>query len=155
MKWRLFLFTALLTLCSAPLLTVSASAADDALAAEVRKDVEKTLDLWRDGRYEEVYRRVIESGGHTKEYFINHLAAAPRRPSCCWEKLQEVQVSVKDERQATLRAKFGFDTGVGIEFMTKGLKLEKDDGVWKIRMSEVLLLSGKGKNVSGGKKKSP
>jgi hypothetical protein len=155
MRWRLILLAALLTLSSALLYNSPAAAADDAVAGEVRKDVEKTLDLWRENRYEDVYRRIIESGGHTKEYFIAHLAAAPRRPACCWEKMQEVRITVKNERQATLSAKFGFDTGIGVEFMTKGLKLEKEDGVWKIKMSEVLLLSGKGKKMSGGKKKSP
>jgi hypothetical protein len=155
MKWRMILLAVLLTLCSALLLTSPVPAADDAMSGEVRKDVEKTLDLWRDGRFEDVYRRIIESGGHTKEYFIAHLVAAPRRPSCCWEKMQEVRITVKNQRQATLTAKFGFDTGVGVEFMTKGLKLEKEDGVWKIKMSEVLSLSGKGKKMTGGKKKSP
>jgi hypothetical protein len=132
----------------------NAVAADDAVTSEVRKDVERTLDLWREGRYEDVYRRVIESGGHTKEYFISSLAAAPRRPSCCWEKMQEVRVSVKDDRRALLTAKFGLDTGTGVEFMTRGVKLEKDDGIWKIHMSELFSLSGKGKKVSGGKKKT-
>ena len=153
MKWRLLLPAALFILCSTLILTVPAAAADDSSAAEVRKDVEKTLDLWREGRYEDVYRRVIESGGHTKEYLVNHLAAAPRKPSCCWEKMQEVHVTVMGDRQATLKAKFGFDTGIGTEFMTKGLKVEKEDGVWKLKMSEVLLLSGSGKKIHGGKKK--
>ena len=153
MKRYMVIIIALLILFGQTGLT-NAAASDDAVASEVRKDVEKTLDLWREGRYEDVYHRVIESGGHTKEYFISYLAAAPRRPSCCWEKLQDVRVTVKDDRRATLKAKFGFDTGTGIEFMTRGLKLEKDDGIWKIHMSEVLSLSGKGKKVSGGKKKS-
>jgi hypothetical protein len=152
MKRYMVIIIALLILFGQTGLT-NAAASDDAVASEVRKDVEKTLDLWREGRYEDVYHRVIESGGHTKEYFISYLAAAPRRPSCCWEKLQDVRVTVKDDRRATLKAKFGFDTGTGIEFMTRGLKLEKDDGIWKIHMSEVLSLSGKGKKVSGRKKK--
>ena len=153
MKWRLLLPATLFILCSTLILTLPAAAADDSAATDVRKDVEKTLDLWREGRFEDVYRRVIESGGHTKEYFVNHLAAAPRKPSCCWEKMQEVHVTVRGDRQATLKAKFGFDTGIGTEFMTKGLKLEKDDGVWKLKMSEVLLLSGTGKKIHRGKKK--
>ena len=153
MKRYMVIIIALLILFGQTGLT-NAAASDDAVASEVRKDVEKTLDLWREGRYEDVYHRVIESGGHTKEYFISYLAAAPRRPSCCWEKLQDVRVTVKDDRRATLKAKFGFDAGTGIEFMTRGLKLEKEDGIWKIHMSEVLSLSGKGKKVSGRKKKS-
>lgn len=153
MKWSFVLCAALLTFLSAPVLT--ASAADDGpLAGEVKKDVERTLDLWRDGRYEEVYARVIVSGSHTREYFISHLAAAPRRPSCCWEKMQEVRVTVKDTQRATLTARFGFDSGAGVETMTRELKLFKDEGIWKIKIADVLSLAGKGKKVSGGKKKA-
>jgi hypothetical protein len=68
--------------------------------------------------------------------------------------MQEVRVTVKDERRATLKAKFGLDTGTGVEYMTKGLNLEKEEGIWKIKMSEVFSLSGKGKKMSGGKKKT-
>ena len=155
MKVRMILLVALLTLCSTLTIMSPAAARDDVIAGEIRKDVERTLDLWREGRYEDVYNRVLESGGHTKEYFITYLASAPRRPSCCWEKMQEVKVAVNGDNRATLKARFGFDTGTGVEFMTRGLKLEKEDGVWKIKMSDALSLSGKGKKVSGGKKKSP
>jgi len=150
----LILIAALIVFCSPPLPAVSTAAADDISAGEVRQDVEKTLDLWRDGRYEEVYSRVI-AGSHTKEYFISHLASAPRRPACCWEKLQEVRVSRRDEWRATLHGKLGLDAGTGIEFMTRQLKLEKDGEVWKMTMSDVLALAGTGKKVRGGKKKRP
>ncbi len=150
MKRPLILFTSLLLLYSSA--TFASSPAEPPQSAQVRKDVEATLDLWREGRYDELYHRVIESGGHTREYFVSHLAAAPRKPSCCWEKLQEVRVTGDDERRATLHGKFGFDTGSGAEFMTKGVKLEKDGGIWKMKMSEVLALSGAGKKMRGAKK---
>lgn len=119
--------------------------------SQVRQDLELTLDLWRSGRYEEVYHRVMESGGHTKEYFVNHLAAAPRKPACCWEKIQEVKVTVKGESKATLKAKLGFDTGTGVEFMTRSVTLEQEDGIWKVKMSDLLALSGTSKKVRGKK----
>lgn len=150
---RLMFAAALLTLCGTLLPVPAAAAGDSSRAAEVRRDVERTLDLWRDGRYEEMYQRITTSGGQTREYFVSHLAAAPRRPSCCWEKLQEVRVTVKETGRATLQGRFGFDSGAGTEFMTRGVTLEHDDGIWKMKMSDVLSLAGKGKKVRGGKKR--
>ena len=154
MKWRLLLLTALLSLFCTSAFTPPPAVGDDLLTHEIRADLEKTLDLWRDERYGELYFRVTDNG-HTKEYFISRLAAAPRKPSCCWDKLQEFRVSEYNDRRATIHAKFGFDTVSGVEFMTKGLKLEKDDGIWKIKTSDLLSLSGKGKKISVGKKKVP
>jgi hypothetical protein len=154
MKWRLLLLTTLLTLFCTSAFTSPTAAGDDLLTHEIRADLEKSLDLWRNERYGELYSRVTDNS-HTKEYFISHLTTAPRKPSCCWDKLQELRVSERNERLATIHGKFGFDTVTGVEFMTKGLKLEKDDGIWKIKMTDLLSLSGKGKKIKSGKKKVP
>ncbi len=135
-----------------PSLAPSAMARENLPTSEITRDLERTLDLWRNGRYGELYERVAESGSHTKEYFVAHLAAAPRTPTCCWDKLQEVTVTSRDERRAKLHGKFGFDTGSGVEFMTRGVTLKKEDGIWKMKMSDLLALSGKGKKSRGGKK---
>src|SRR5689334_458815 len=75
---------------------------------EVLRDFEQILDLWRDGRYAELYERT--SGGREgKERFAKRLAAAPRKPACCWEKLQQARVTLKSDRAATVRAKLGFE----------------------------------------------
>jgi hypothetical protein len=153
MRWFLSVMFGLFVLAGSGTSLPAATPYDDSLTVEVRKDVEATLDLWRDGRYEDVYRRCVESGRHSKEYFINHMAAAPRRPACCWEKLQDVNVTLKGDRRATLKARFGFDTGTGTEFITKSVKLQRDDGIWKVVMSDLLTLSGTSKKVRGKKKK--
>ncbi len=153
MKSRLVLFVTLFIFCGTLFNTSPSATGGDLPAGEVTKDLLKTLDLWREGNYVELFGRVTESGGHTGEYFSSHLAVAPRRPTCCWDKLQEIRVTFKDDRRATLHGKFGFDAGIGVEFMTRGVKLEKDDGIWKLKMSDLLALSGKGKKVRGGKKK--
>ena len=150
---RMLIFGTILALATPVTVTASSAAGHEVQAGEVRADLEKTLDLWRDGRYDAVYERVIEKGSHSKEYFVTHLAVAPRKPACCWEKLQEVRVSAKGSRQATFHARFGFDAGTGTEFMTREVKLEKEDGIWKIKMSDLLTMAGKGAKMSGGKKK--
>jgi len=108
---------------------------------EVLRDFEQILDLWRDGRFEELFERT--SGGRDGlESFAKKLASSPRRPACCWEKLQEAQISLKGERSAQLRARLGFDGSVpGTQFITKTIPLKKENGVWTITQSELLFLA--------------
>ncbi|HJV33490.1 MAG TPA: hypothetical protein VJ604_00350 [Geomonas sp.] len=108
---------------------------------EVLRDFELILDLWRDGRYNELFERTATSR-QSKEQFARALASAPRRPACCWEKMQDVRVSVTSERAAVVRARLGFDRSVpGTEFITRGIKLKKEDGVWMITQSELYSLA--------------
>lgn len=117
----------------------SADPAHDALTA-----LEQVLELWRDGRYDELYR-MTSGGSDGMESFARKLAAAPRRPACCWEKLQEARVTVKQSR-ATVTARLGFEESVpGTRFVTKGITLRKENGNWTVSRSEILALAGSGK----------
>lgn len=107
---------------------------------EVLRDFEQILDLWRDGKYGDLFERTAGGKG-SKEQFIKRLASAPRKPACCWEKMQDARVSLKGERSATVRARLGFEGGVGTEFVTKGIKLKKEDNVWLISQSDLLTLA--------------
>ena len=154
MRIRRLLFAALLIICSAQMPAGASATGNTSADGEIRLDVERTLDLWREGQFDEVYKRVTAGGSHTREYFVSHLASARRRPACCWEKLQEVRIPAKDDRRAVLHGRFGFDNGAGVEFMTREVKLEKDDGIWKMKMTDLLSMSGKGSKKRGTKKKS-
>ncbi|HJV64546.1 MAG TPA: hypothetical protein VJ550_02310 [Geomonas sp.] len=108
---------------------------------EVLRDFELILDLWRDGRYNELFERTATSR-QSKEQFAKALASAPRRPACCWEKMQEARVSMSSERAATVRARLGFDRSIpGTEFVTRGVRLKKEDGVWMISQSDLYALA--------------
>jgi hypothetical protein len=120
---------------------------DEALQAGALQGFEQILDLWRDGKFGELYERTISSGKETKEHFVARLAGAPLKPACCWEKMQDVRVSARKENAVTLRAKVGLEGGGGTEYKTRSYKLVKEDGVWKISQSDILTLSG------GSKKK--
>jgi hypothetical protein len=120
---------------------------DEALQAGARQGFEQILDLWRDGKFGELYERTISSGKETKEHFVARLAGAPLKPACCWEKMQDVRVSARKENAVTLRAKVGLEGGGGTEYKTRSFKLVKEDGVWKISQSDIFALS------SGSKKK--
>jgi len=108
---------------------------------QVLKDFEQILDLWRDGRYNDLFERT-SGGKESKEAFAKRLASAPRKPACCWEKMQEARVSLKSDRDAVVRAKLGFEGGVsGTEFVTKGIKLKRDGGFWVISQSDLFTLA--------------
>ena len=108
---------------------------------EVLRDFEKILDLWRDGRYADLYERTT-GGKEGKERFAKRLASATRKPACCWEKMQEVRVSLKSDRAATVRARLGFEGNVsGTDFVTKGIKLKREDNVWVISQTDLFSLA--------------
>lgn len=126
---------------------------EEELKAEARLGFEEILDLWRDGRYADLYER--GSGGRqTRESFTARLSTAAYRPACCWEKMQDVLVSVKGDSSVVIRAKLGFEGGGGTVFKTRSFKLEKEDGVWRIAQSDLLSLAGASKKKGRHPKKS-
>jgi len=118
---------------------------DDVLQAEARKGFEQILDLWRDGKYGELYDRTTGSGKETRERFAAKLADAPLKPACCWEKMQDVTVSAGQVDAVTIRARIGLEGGMETGYRTRSFKLVKEDGVWKASRSDLLALSGDSK----------
>lgn len=108
---------------------------------EAVRGFEEMLDLWRDGRFEELYNRTLISGKETKESFVSRMSSARLKPSCCWEKMQDVGVSVRNGSSVVIRAKLGLDAPGEMEYKTKSFKLHKEDGVWRIAASELLSLA--------------
>lgn len=134
---RVLLLTAVLLVSVVP----SHARGDSGAEAQVLHDFEVILDLWRDGRYDLLYERTTWTGSASREQFGRRLALAPRHPSCCWEKMQEARVTMKGERSAIVRARLGFEGGVsGTEYVTKGIKLKKENDVWVISQADLFSL---------------
>jgi hypothetical protein len=151
----LLLLTLMLSLVSAsPAWSKTPYMSTEELQGEVQRGFEEILDLWHAGRFEELYERTIAGGKGSKEQFSRKLAAAGRRPSCCWEKLQDVRISVRNDSSATVRAKLGFEGEVGTEFVTRSFRLQKEDGVWRISQSDIFSLAGTGTKKGHHKKKA-
>ncbi|KAF0221394.1 MAG: hypothetical protein FD174_532 [Geobacteraceae bacterium] len=125
---------------------------EDELKAEARQGLEEILDLWREGKYADLYERT-SGGKQTKESFVAKLSDAVCKPACCWEKMQDVKVGIKGDSSAEIRAKLGFEGGKGTEFKTRSFRLVKEDGVWRIGQSDILSLAGSAKKKGGSKKK--
>jgi hypothetical protein len=113
----------------------------EALKAAAVSDFEAMLDLWRAGNYGELYNRTLISGKDTRESFSKRMAAAPLKPSCCWEKMQEVHVTVRSPTSVVIRAKLGLDAPGGMTYKTKSFKLNLEDGQWRIARSEIQSLA--------------
>jgi hypothetical protein len=132
-------------LCFAPKSVFASSDKDGHPAArEIQRDFETNLDLWRDGRYEELYERTYAEGNRSREAFIRRISASGRKPACCWEKLQEVTVSKGPGKKATLHARIGLEGRFGsTEYSTRSFRMKRENGVWKPAMSDILSLAGK------------
>ncbi len=121
--------------------TGSAGQTATAGEAQVLGDFETILDLWRDGRYEELYQRTT-GGKDSKEKFTAKLSSAPRKPACCWEKIQEPRVTMKSAHTAVVHARLGFEASTpGTEFVTKGINLKKEPSGWSISQSDLYSLA--------------
>ncbi len=127
----------------------------EAVRSEAVRGFEEILNLWRDGNFDELYNRTLISGKDTKESFAKRLSTARLKPSCCWEKMQEVGVSVRTPSSVVVRAKLGLDAPGEMEYKTKAFKLSKEDGVWRIARSDILALAEakkkKGKRARSGR----
>jgi hypothetical protein len=108
---------------------------------EATSGFEKILDLWRDGNYDMLYDRTLVSGKDTKQSFARKMAAAPLKPSCCWEKMQDVSVMVKSPTSVVVRAKIGLDAPGEMEYKTKSFKLMKEFGEWRISRVDILSMA--------------
>lgn len=126
-----------------PLHARTTEPADPQMAAEATQGLEAILDLWRDGNYRLLYDRTHVTGRESREGFARKLANSSRRPACCWEKLQEVKVSVRSGDAVTVRGRFGLDGGPGgTEYVTRSIRLDREDGVWKASQTDILALAG-------------
>jgi hypothetical protein len=147
---RLTMLAALLgcLLTALPLWGKQAVADAEAIRNEATRGFEEILELWRDGRYDDLYGRTLISGKDTKEAFTRTMSSGRLKPSCCWERVQEVGVSVRTPVNVVIRAKLGLEGSEGMEYKTKSFKLAKEDGIWRIAQSELVSLA-EGKKKKG------
>ena len=73
------------------------------------------------------------------------MAGARLKPSCCWEKMQDVVVHIKSPTSVVIRAKIGLDSTGEMEFKTKSFKMTNEFGEWRIARAEILSLAEAGK----------
>jgi hypothetical protein len=115
----------------------------------LEQSMSDTLDLWREGRYEQLYDHLAHRGKTSREQFVNKMRDSSIRPACCFQKLSNFKVLNEKRTEATVYAKVGLEgTPNGAESSTREFKLTHEENVWKMQLADVLSISG-----ATGKKK--
>ena len=147
MLQRVIICLCLLTGCF--LVALPSSAADSPSAALLEQSLSETLDVWREGRYEQLFERLTKRGKTSKEQFVKKMRETSIRPACCFQKLQEFKVLNERRTEATVYAKVGLEgTPNASESATREFRLSHEEGIWKMQLGDVYSLAG-----ATGKKK--
>jgi hypothetical protein len=125
---------------------------DTEAISSARAAFEQILDLWRDGRYNDLYELTQRSGKSAKEDFAKKLENGSYKPACCWQKMQDVSVHIENDDFAVVRAKIGLEGGGDTTFKTRSYKLVREGDVWRISQSDLFSLAGAKKSKKGKRK---
>jgi hypothetical protein len=115
----------------------------------LEQSMSDTLDLWREGRYEQLYERLAHRGKTSKEQFVRKMRDTTVRPACCFQKLENFRLLNERRTEATVYAKVGLEGSANAsESSTREFKLTHEEQVWKMQLADVFSIAG----VSGKKK---
>jgi hypothetical protein len=122
----------------------------------IEKSMSDTLDLWREGRYEQLYEQLAHRGKTSRESFVKNMRDSSARPACCWQKMENFRILHEKSSEATVYVKIGLDDAPGaVRSMTREFKLTYQEGVWKMQLADILSIAGgTGKKASGSKRQS-
>lgn len=119
----------------------------------LEQSMSETLDLWREGRFEQLYERLSHRGGTSKESFISRMRETTIRPACCWQKLENFKVLSEKLNEAVVYVKVNLEgTSNPVASSTREFKLSRENDGWRMQLKDILQLAGtagkKGKNSS-------
>ncbi len=122
----------------------------------LEKSMSETLDIWRGGRYEELFEQLAHRGKTSRETFVKKMRESAIHPACCWQKMEHFKVLNEKYTEATVYAKLGLEGTPGSpESVTREFKLTHQEGVWKMQLADVFSIAGvTGKKKSGTKRHS-
>jgi hypothetical protein len=149
MTFRSFLVTAVL-LTAIVLLTGRPTTAAESVSA-LEQSMSDTLEVWREGRYEQLFERLAHRGKTSREAFVKKMLASSIRPACCWQKMENFKILNEKRTEATVYVKVGLEgTTTAAGSSTREFKLTHEEGVWKMQLADVYSIAGvTGKSKSG------
>lgn len=116
------------------------SAAESASVLE--QSMSETLDLWRDGRYEQLFDRLARRGKTSREHFVKKMRDTSIRPACCWQKMENFKVLHEKRNEATVYVKIGLEgTAIPAYSSTREFKLTYEEGLWKMQLADLLSIA--------------
>ncbi len=109
-----------------------------------------SLDLWREGRFEQLYDSLSHRTGLTRERFVQAMKDAGIKPACCFNKLNGFRLINEKRTTAKVFARLGMEGVPGSdESQSREFTLDHEEGRWKMRLADVKALAG----LQGTKKK--
>ena len=122
----------------------------------LEQSMSETLDLWREGRYEQLFERLAHRGRTSREVFVKKMRDTSIRPACCWQKMENFRVLNEKRTEATVYVKVGLEgTAVPSGSSTREFKLTHEEGIWKMQLADVFSIAGvTGKKTGHSSKKS-
>ncbi len=141
--------TVSLVLCTLLVLAGSAFPAFSVDSAAILEgSMSETLDIWRDGRYEQLFERLAHRGKTSREAFVKKMRDSTIRPACCWQKMENFRVLNEKRTEATVYVKLGLEgTMNSSDSSTREFKMTHEEGIWKMQLADVLSIA----EVSGKK----
>lgn len=113
--------------------------------AQLEKAMSDTLDVWREGKYEQLYEQLAHRGKTSREAFVKKMSSAPIRPACCWQKMENFKVLNEKRTEATVYVKVGLEgTSDATNSVTREFKLTHQEGMWKMHLPDVVAIAGVG-----------
>ena len=113
------------------------------IPAVLEQSMSDTLDLWREGRYEQLFEHLAHRGKTSKEQFVKKMRDSTIRPACCFQKLENFKVLNEKRTEATVYAKVGLEGTPNVaESSTREFKLTHEENIWKMQLADILSLSG-------------
>jgi hypothetical protein len=134
-------FIAFLLLISVLLGTLPVKA--ESAPAILEQSMSETLDLWREGRYDQLFEHLAHRGKTSKEQFVKKMRDTSIRPACCFQKLENFKVLNEKRTEATVYAKIGLEGTPNVAASsTREFKLTHEENIWKMQLADILALSG-------------
>jgi hypothetical protein len=130
----------------------SGSASDNASSLE--QSMSDTLDVWREGRYDQLFEQLAHRGKTSREMFVKKMREATIHPACCWQKMENFKILNEKRTEATVYVKIGLDGTPGkSDSTTREFKMTHQDGVWKMQLADVFSIAGvTGKKTNSSKR---
>jgi len=144
------ILTAFITVMLSMALLVPAAPVQAATAAaDLEQAMSDTLDLWREGRYEQLYEHLAHRGKTSREQFVRKMRDTTIRPACCFQKLENFKVLNEKRTEATVYARVGLEGSANAtDSSTREFKLTHEEQIWKMQLADILSIAG----VTGKKK---
>ncbi|QOX79631.1 hypothetical protein FY034_11985 [Trichlorobacter lovleyi] len=121
---------------------LTAAAGADQRTDPREQAISDSLDLWREGRFEQLYDSLSHRSGMTRERFVQTMKDAGIKPACCFNKLNNFRLISEKRTTAKVFARLGMEGSPGTdESQSREFTLDHEEGRWKMRMTDIKALA--------------